>query len=77
MNTGNSRRQIRSRAGNVGGFAGFGFGLLGCVSAASEGTGFVPRDAALVVLAFMICGYALGWVFGPLLADLLAQSDRR
>ena len=70
-----NKREIRHAVGTIGGYLGFGFGLLSLVTAASEATAFTTGDAALVVLGFMTAGYVLGWLLGPTLSALFAQPQ--
>ena len=70
-----NKREIRHAVGTIGGYLGFGFGLLSLVTAASEATAFTTGDSALVVLGFMTAGYVLGWLLGPTLSALFAQPQ--
>ena len=69
------RWEIRHAVGTIGGYLGFGFGLLSLVTAASEATAFTTGESALVVLGFMTAGYVLGWLLGPTLSALFAQPQ--
>jgi hypothetical protein len=69
------RWEIRHAVGTIAGYLGFGFGLLSLLTAASESTAFATGDSALLVLGFMVAGYALGWALGPTLSALFAQPQ--
>jgi hypothetical protein len=71
--SGREKRRARAGAGTVGGYVGFAFGLLAVLSTASEVSTPAPGDAAVMVLIFMILGYAAGWFLQPLLAQLFPQ----
>ncbi len=72
--TGREKRRARTGAGTIGGYVGFGFGLLAVLSTASEVSAPPPGDAAVMVLTFMILGYAAGWLLQPLFAAFFPQS---
>jgi hypothetical protein len=72
--TGREKRRARGGAGTIGGYGGFGFGLLAVVSTASEVSTPPPGEAAVMVLIFMILGYAAGWLLQPTLARLFPQA---
>ncbi len=67
------RRQLRRNGGKIGGYVGFGWGLLSLLTVASESTAFSPRDSALLVLGFMICAYWAGWLLAPVFSRLFGQ----
>jgi len=69
------RWEIRHAVGTIGGYLGFGFGLLSLLTAASESTAFTTGESAQLVLGFMVAGYALGWALGPALSALFAQPQ--
>ncbi len=72
--SGREKRRARAGAGAIGGYAGFGFGLLAVLSVASEVETPAPGDAAIIVLVSMLVGFAVGWVLQPLLAELFQQA---
>ncbi len=72
--TGREKRRARAGAATIGGYGGFTFGLLAVLSTASEVAAPTPGEAAVMLLIFMVIGYAAGWLLGPLLSQLFPQS---
>ncbi len=70
---GSERRGVRHRAGTVAGYVGLALGLLALLATTSEGTPFSDRDAVLLLLAFVLGGYTLGWLLGPIVASTFPE----
>ncbi len=67
-------QSLRGRTGNIGGYVGFGMGLMALLTSASEGTPFSVGNGAFLVLGFMIAGYVAGWIAGPAINRIFGSS---
>ena len=69
------RRRFRGSGATVGAYLGLGIGFLIQLMAASETPEqFHSDQAILFVIALVIAGYAVGWLFGPAIARLLGEA---
>ncbi|HEU4760020.1 MAG TPA: hypothetical protein VFT91_08580 [Dehalococcoidia bacterium] len=65
---------MRHRTGTIAGYVGLALGLLALVATTSEGTPFSDRDGVLLLLGFVLGGYTLGWLLGPVIASAFPEQ---
>ena len=69
------KRRFRGTGATVGAYLGLSIGFLIQLMAASETPDqFHSDQAILFVIAMVIAGYAVGWLFGPAVARLLGEA---